>query len=52
MNLYCIKCLKFTKNNDFKINHKIVAKSVFILLVLTAVLKRLRLSMKNNFLIY
>ena len=26
MNLYCIKYLKFTKNNDFKINHKIVAK--------------------------
>ena len=30
MNIYCIKCLMFTKNNKIKVNHEIVGKiSIF-----------------------
>ena len=26
MNLYCVKCLMFTKNNNIKVKHKISGK--------------------------
>ena len=46
MNIYCIKYLMFTKNN--KIKSKIDGKVIFILFVLTVVLKGLNLLMKKN----
>ena len=52
MNLYCIKYLVFTKNNDIKIKHKIDGKinlhSRCIVPRCTAVLKNLQLLMKKN----
>ena len=50
MNTYCIKYLMFTKNN--KIKSKIDGKVIFILFVLTVVLKGLNLLMKKNWVIY
>ena len=41
---YCINCSVFTKNNDSKVKRKLF----FILVVLTAVLKSLKLFIKKN----
>ena len=46
MNLYCIKCLKFAKNNNIKIKREIET-FVFILVVLTVILKFLKLLIKK-----
>ena len=48
MNLYCIKCLNFTKSNDIKMEDKIGGKLIFIVTVLTVVLKSLKLLMKKK----
>ena len=37
MNLYSIKCLMFTKNNNIKIKHKIDDKKIFVMFVIIAV---------------
>ena len=48
MNLYRIKCSMFTKNTDIKVKRELF----FILVVLTAVLKSLKLFIKKNWMIY
>ena len=37
MNLYSIKCLMFTKNNNIKIKRKIDDKKIFVMFVIIAV---------------
>ena len=48
MNLYRIKCSMFTKNTDIKVKRELF----FILVVLTAALKSLKLFIKKNWMIY
>ena len=60
MNLCYIKCLMYTKNNNVKLKRDIDGKIIlfshsqiiFILIVLTAVLESLQLSMKKKLIIY
>ena len=53
MNLYCIKRLMFTKNWNIKIKREIdMEKLIFILVVLLAVLKSLKLLVRKNWVIY
>ena len=48
MTFYCIKCSKFTIKIYIKIKFEIDGKIVFILIVLTVVLKSLKLLMKGS----
>ena len=48
MNLYLIKWLLFTKNNNIKIKREIDRKIIFNLIAMAAVLKSLQLLLKKN----